>query len=152
MGDRIVSGEDEDISNYLTAWLETQGVAISTGVKLTKVERSGSGQFLTLEGHDGRLQTLECTAILLAAGRTPVSKDLNLAAAGVKTHHKGIEVDAGLRTNIPHIWAVGDVTGTSYFTYVANAQGEVAALNAANGKRHELWYTSCPGPRSATPR
>ncbi len=144
MGDRIVSGEDKDISNYLTDQFGKQGITISTGVKLTKVERSGSGQVLTLEDQDGRVQALECTAILLAAGRKPVTKDLDLEAAGVKTYRKGIEVDAGLRTNVPHIWAAGDVNGTSYFTYVANAQGEIAALNAANGKRHELRYDILP--------
>ncbi len=144
MADRIVSGEDEDISRALTDSLAGQGVKISTGAKLTGVERSADGRILTLEDREGEKKTLECDAILLAAGRKPVMKELDLEAAGVKTYRKGIEVDAFLRTSVPHIRAVGDVNGTSYFTYVANAQGETAALDATTSKLHELRYDILP--------
>ena len=63
-------------------------------------------------------------------GRRPMLQSLRLEAAGVKTGKKGIEVDATLRTNVPHIWAAGDVTGGYQFTHVASEQGKLVAHNA----------------------
>jgi pyruvate/2-oxoglutarate dehydrogenase complex dihydrolipoamide dehydrogenase (E3) component len=68
--------------------------------------------------------------ILLAIGRHPALASLQLEKAGVKTSKNGIEVDATVRTSVPHIWASGDVTGDLQFTHVAYEQGKLAAHNA----------------------
>ena len=67
--------------------------------------------------------------LLVAVGRQPALDALNLAAAGVKTTAKGIPTDATLRTNVPHIWAAGDITSRYQFTHVASDQGGLVAHN-----------------------
>ncbi len=80
----------------------------------------------------------------MATGRRPNIEELDLAAAGIEAGKRGINVDASLQTNVPHIWAAGDVTGNYLFTYVAGEQGKTAALNATSGNRRELDYGILP--------
>ena len=86
----------------------------------------------------------EFDEILVAAGRKPVMDDLDLSAAGVKTSKQGVTVDSSMRTNVPHIWAVGDVTGDFYFTYIVSEQAKIAALNAVNNSNREIHYDIIP--------
>jgi len=69
---------------------------------------------------------------------------LNLPVAGIKAGKKGITVDASLKTNVPHIWAAGDITGTFLFTFIAGEQGKTAVMNAVGGKNIELSYDVLP--------
>lgn len=144
MADRIVSVEDEDISRALGELLREQGVTISTGVKVSEAKRSSSAKLITTEDKSGRKETAEFDEILVATGRKPVVEELNLQAAGIETHKKGIKVDSALQTNVPHIWAVGDIIGPPYFTYVANQQGKTVALSIITGEREELNYSVLP--------
>lgn len=135
MMDRIMSVEDEEISKSLAGAFENQGVSLSTAVKISEVKRTGSAKSVVTENKGGQRKTFEHDEIMVATGRKPNMDELNLPAAGVETHKKGIIVDASLRTNVPHIWAAGDITGPPYFTYVAGEQGKIAAANAAGGRR-----------------
>jgi dihydrolipoamide dehydrogenase len=144
MADRIVAMEDADISEALAKLLSQQGVAISTGVKVSEVKRSRSATTVTTENKKGDRETAQFDEILVATGRQPAIEELNLEAAGVETHKKGIKVDSALQTNVPHIWAAGDVVGPPYFTYVGNEQGKTAALSIVSGERRELNYDVLP--------
>jgi dihydrolipoamide dehydrogenase len=98
------------------------------------------------------VETLEVDAVLVATGRVPVSRDLNLASVGVETNRGFIPVDDSLRvlasseagaTPIPHLWAVGDVTGKMMLAHTAAAQGTVAVDNIL-GHPRTIDYRSIP--------
>ncbi len=142
--DRILIGEDEEISKAFLGFFEKQGVSVSTSVTVSGVESTDSGKLIITKGRDGREQRTEHDSILVATGRRPAIDDLNLPAAGIEAGKKGITVDTSLKTNVPHIWAAGDVTGTFLFTFVAGEQGKTAVMNAVGGKNIELRYDVLP--------
>jgi mercury(II) reductase len=142
--DRVMSGEDEDISQAAAGFFAAEGIGISTSAKIQRVERSGGGKLVVDQDADGSEQATEFSEILVATGRRPGIEGLNLAAAGLEPGRRGITVDASLQTSVPHIWAAGDCTGTFLFTYVAGEQGKTAALNADDGKRMEVSYDVLP--------
>ncbi|SEF36366.1 Pyruvate/2-oxoglutarate dehydrogenase complex, dihydrolipoamide dehydrogenase (E3) component [Amycolatopsis pretoriensis] len=116
---RLLPREDEDIAEAAREILEGDGIRIITGAKITKVEDSGAVAKVVYE-KDGETHEVEAGALLPATGRRPVTDGLRLDAAGVRTTPAGaVEVDEHLRTNQPHIFAVGDVNGGPQFTYVA---------------------------------
>jgi len=119
-GKRIMSHEDEDIAHELTNILEEESIAIHCNAQATKFEKDGSGKILVTVDLNGRTETLECTHVLIAIGREPQSKALNLKAAGVEVDDKGhIKVDNKLQTNVPGIYALGDIKGGPAFTHIA---------------------------------
>jgi dihydrolipoamide dehydrogenase len=94
------------------------------------------------------IEALEVDAVLVATGRVPVSANLNLASVGVETQRGFIPVDEGMRVlvgaePVPHLWAVGDVTGKMMLAHTAAAQGVVAVENIAGGQRR-IDYRSIP--------
>ena len=99
-------------------------------MELRRVQRDPAGKCLTIRCENHEEEQLVVDEILLAIGRRPALASLQLEKAGVKTSKNGIEVDAMLRTSVPHIWASGDVTGDLQFTHVAYEQGKLAAHNA----------------------
>jgi len=142
--DRILIGEDEEISQAMLGFFSKQGISVSTSVMVNQLQSTGSGKVVLAKGANGQDESAEYDEILVATGRKPAVDGLDLAAAGVETGKKGVTVDASLQTNVPHIWAAGDVTGTFLFTFVAGEQGKTAALNATSNKRAELNYDVLP--------
>ncbi len=142
--DRILIGEDEEISQAILGFFEKQGISVSTSVTVSGVESTDSGKLIITKGRDGREQRTEHDSILVATGRRPAIDDLNLPAAGIEAGKKGIAVDTSLKTNVPHIWAAGDVTGTFLFTFVAGEQGKTAVMNAVGSQNLELSYDVLP--------
>ena len=118
-GDVFLPREDAEIAGEVKKSLEARGVRVLTGVK-TKAVRQGQGKALVdLEGKEGPLE-LQADAVLVATGRRPNTKDLNLKAAGVEVNARGgIITDDSLRTTAPHIYAMGDVRGGLQFTYIS---------------------------------
>ncbi|MCR6481914.1 FAD-dependent oxidoreductase [Amycolatopsis sp. OK19-0408] len=115
----LLPREDDDIAATAREILEGDGVRIITGAKVTKVVDRGAVARVEYE-QDGETHSVEAGALLPATGRRPVTDDLHLDAAGVKTAANGaIEVDEYLRTSRPHIYALGDVNGGPQFTYVS---------------------------------
>ncbi len=142
--DRILIGEDEEVSQAVLGFFDTQGISVSTSVTASGVESTGSGKLLITKSQNGQEKRTEHDSILVATGRRPAIDDLNLPAAGIEAGKKGIAVDASLKTNVPHIWAAGDITGTFLFTFVAGEQGKTAVMNAVGGKNIELSYDVLP--------
>ncbi len=141
---RILAGEDEDISQAIIGLFAKQGISVTTSAKVEQIGNSGAGKLITTRNADGILKRDEYDEILVATGRKPAIDDLNLGVAGVKFSNKGIIVDSSTQTNVPHIWAAGDVTGTALFTLIAWEQGEVAGANATSRERKELKYEILP--------
>jgi len=142
--DRILIGEDENVSHAVVGLFAKQGISVSTSVMVSEVQATGSGKLIVAKGADGQEKSAAYDEILVATGRKPAIDDLNLPAAGVEVTKRGISVDAALRTSVPHIWAAGDVTGTFLFTFVAGEQGKTAVTNAVGNKRIELNYDVLP--------
>jgi pyruvate/2-oxoglutarate dehydrogenase complex dihydrolipoamide dehydrogenase (E3) component len=141
---RILIGEDEEISQAMIGLFAKQGISVSTSVTVNEVRATGSGKLIVAKDADGQEKRAEYDAILVATGRKPAIDNLDLAAAGIEAGRRGITVDASLQTSVPHIWAAGDVTGTFLFTYVAGEQGKTAVLNAGSNERRELNYDVLP--------
>ena len=126
----ILDKEDREVADTLCSLLAKEGLRLETSAELKHVQRDARGKRLTFRCGERSEEQLVVDEILLAIGRRPSLASLHLEKAGVKTSKKGIEVDATLRTNVPHIWAAGDVTGGLQFTHVAYEQGKLAAHNA----------------------
>ncbi len=142
--DRILINEDEEVSQAVTEAFAGQGIGVSTSVGVSGVQTTASGKLVTAKAADGKESSAEYDQILVATGRRPAIDDLDLAAGGIESTRKGITVDASLRTNVPHIRAAGDVTGTYLFTFVAGEQGKTAVMNAIGGQNIELNYDVLP--------
>jgi pyruvate/2-oxoglutarate dehydrogenase complex dihydrolipoamide dehydrogenase (E3) component len=113
--DAILSREDDDIASCATELLAEAGVRVVTSAQVTAVD-GGTVHYEV----GGAPTSVDADLILVALGRHPVTADLGLPNAGVVTRSDGsIEVDEHLRTNVPHVFAVGDVNGGPQFTYVS---------------------------------
>ena len=126
----ILDKEDREVADTLCSLLEKEGLRLETSAELKHVQHDAQGKCLTIRCGERAEEQLVVDEILLAIGRQPSLASLQLEKAGVKTSKKGIEVDATLRSNVPHIWAAGDITGGLQFTHVAYEQGKLAAHNA----------------------
>lgn len=134
-GERIMSHEDEDISHEMTGILEEEGIAIHTNTQATKFEKDGNGKILVTLDLDGRTEQLECTHVLIAVGREPQTKALNLPAAGIAIDDKGyIKVDNKLQTNVKGVYALGDIKGGPAFTHIAYNDFTIVWRNLLQGQ------------------
>jgi mercuric reductase len=132
--DRLLSDFDPEIGDVVREVLLGEGIDVLTGVTFIHAEQRDHRKLLTVRVGDEE-RTIEGDALLVAAGRTPNTETLNLAAAGVGSGERGeIVVDEYLRTSNPSVFAVGDVT-LGPFVYVAAHEGAVAAENALGGTR-----------------
>lgn len=147
-GEKILRGFDEDLRDGLTAAMTKRGIRIVTGQVFSKIEKSGGA----LAGHLTGREILEVDAIMFAIGRTPNSTGLGLEAAGVKLDGEGaVVVDAGSRTTVASIYAVGDVTNRVNLTPVAIREGHAFADSVFGGKPKSVDYKMIPTAVFATP-
>ncbi|MCW3120891.1 MAG: mercuric reductase [Flavipsychrobacter sp.] len=125
---RFLSREDEDIAACLQEILEGEGITIHTNAKALAVKKSK--QISIKAVINDKLKTLQCSHVLLAAGRVPNTDTLNLPVAGVKKDEKGyITVNEKLETSASGIYALGDVKGGPAFTHIAYNDHIVIAKN-----------------------
>jgi glutathione reductase (NADPH) len=147
-GEKILRGFDEDLRDGLTAAMTKRGIRIVTGQVFTKIEKSGGA----LAGHLTGGEILEADVIMFAIGRSPNSTGLGLEAAGVKLDGDGaVVVDAGSRTTVASIYAVGDVTNRVNLTPVAIREGHAFADSVFGGKPKSVDYKMIPTAVFATP-
>jgi len=128
MLDRVVSGDDRELTEMLRGVLEDEGVTFVLGAQVEEVSKR-AGDIL-VEATNGTAAQIEADALLLATGRTANVDGLNLDAAGVECTRNGVSVDDRCRTSQGHIYAVGDVTGRYQFTHMSNHMAKVAVTNA----------------------
>lgn len=122
---------DEDAAHELEKVFRREGINLFSHTKLLNASRQKTGKQVTFE-HEGKMRTAEAEEILFALGRAPNIASLNLENAGVATSLGTILTDAQMQTNVPHIYAVGDCTGSHEIVHIAIQQGEVAAYNIAH--------------------
>lgn len=118
--DRIVSREDEDISEELTQILKTEGINIYTKATTTGFKKKVSGKISALVSVDGKEEKIKCTHVLVAVGRSLQTATLGLDKAGVEVdEHGAIRTNYKLETSAPGIYALGDVKGGPAFTHIS---------------------------------
>jgi pyruvate/2-oxoglutarate dehydrogenase complex dihydrolipoamide dehydrogenase (E3) component len=127
--------------------LVEEGVEVRCDGHVSAVRtRSGDAGDATLMTEPaGPAESVAFDRMLIAAGRVPATAGLGLERAGVGTNERGyVRVDARLRSSVPHIYAVGDVTGAMAFTHVAAYHARVATVNALFATRRNVDYTAVP--------
>ncbi|MDR7480571.1 MAG: mercury(II) reductase, partial [Armatimonadota bacterium] len=145
---RILPAYEPEVSVALTEILRAEGVNIVTNLTVGRVERVGS-RIAAIGETAGTQARYEADRLLVATGRQPNTDAIGLEHVGVKADEHGfILVDEYLRTNVPNIWAAGDVigphTGSQLATPVGAHDGVIAAVNALNGERHRVDHTVIP--------
>lgn len=141
---RIVPLEDEEISAELAKSFQKRGIQILTGHKVQSVETTDQGVRVKVSD-GGSEKMLEAEQALVAIGFKPNTQDLGLEAAGVELNERGfIKIDERMATNVPGIWAIGDVTGQLLLAHVASAMGIVATENIAGVPTVKLDYRMMP--------
>ena len=144
--DRMVPTEDADVSKELAKHYKKLGVKVMTSTAVKKVEDTGSGVKVTVAPADGgEEQVLEADKFLAAFGFAPRLEGYGLDATGVETTERGaIAIDGFGRTNVDHVYAIGDVTGKLMLAHVAEAMGIVAAETIAGAETMEVNYDMVP--------
>ncbi len=133
--DQLIPGADRDIVKPLHKRIEKRYEKILLKTKVTAVEAQKTGLKVTFEGPDGS-STDMFDKVLVAVGRAPNGKKLGIEQAGVTVDERGfIPVDKQMRTNQPHIFAIGDIVGQPMLAHKAVHEGKVAAEVAAGHKR-----------------
>jgi len=135
--DYILSKGDEDLACPVETRFREEGMEVYTGTKLLRVEKSRYGRTVFFS-HEGKEKSATASIILQALGRKPNIDGLNLSAASVNVNQGRIEVEQEMRTNVPHIFAVGDVNGLHEIVHIAIEQGEIAAHNATQEEARQF--------------
>jgi pyruvate/2-oxoglutarate dehydrogenase complex dihydrolipoamide dehydrogenase (E3) component len=124
-GSTLLPSLDDDVAAVAVEILLGDGIEFVSRARVLEVRDREGGVTIVYE-QDGRRRTLEADSILVATGRTPVTGDLALDAAGVRTTSDGfVQVDEYLRTSQPHIYAAGDSNGGPQHTYIALDDGRI---------------------------
>jgi pyruvate/2-oxoglutarate dehydrogenase complex dihydrolipoamide dehydrogenase (E3) component len=135
-GPRLTSREDEDVSATIKEILEAEGIDVvvdATAIQITK--RDSGFQVVPAEG----AEPITGTHLLVAVGRQPNTDDLGLDKAGVEINERGfIVVDDELRTNVEHIWAMGDCNGRGAFTHTSYNDFEIVAANLLDNEPRKV--------------
>ncbi|GAB4536133.1 MAG: dihydrolipoyl dehydrogenase [Anaerolineae bacterium] len=144
--------EDADVSQEMAKALSRQGIKVHTGTRVEKIDVASDGSGLILSVvRDDQGQTIPAEKVLMAIGVQPNSEDLGLEAAGVRTERGWIAVDETMRTSLPNVYAIGDVTGKMPLAHVASAQAIVAVEAIAGLDPETLIYPNIPRCTYASP-
>src|SRR5271166_3878273 len=135
--DRILPGMDSEVAKQFHRMLEKQGFAFHLGHKVTKVDKAASALTATIEPVvGGEAKTIEADVVLVAIGRRPFTENLGLQALGVATDRGQVVVDAHFATNVPGVYAIGDVIRGPMLAHKAEDEGVAVAEILAGQAGH----------------
>ena len=140
---RLVPNEDEDISAQLERAFKKQRINVLTGAGVTGVQTRADGVTVNID-QDGTAKSLECDKVLVAIGVQPNIEGLGLEELSIATEKSGITVDDVFSTNIPGVYAIGDVTGKMPLAHVASAQAVATVEHIAGMETKPLDYAYMP--------
>jgi len=140
---RILPPIDEEISQRLSLILKRRGIKILTNSQVKEIKKNGHNLEVIISTPEGEDLNLITEKVLLSAGRIPDFGDIDVKRLGIELEEKAIKVDEKMRTNIPGIYAIGDVVGKIMLAHVASAQGKVAVENIA-GLERSMDYRAVP--------
>ncbi|MEH2221609.1 mercuric reductase [Nostoc sp.] len=131
--EQILSQQDPDIAIAVQTLLEKDGIEFLLKAKVLRIDRTGNETILQIQVADRSL-SLQGSHLLVAVGRAPNIESLNLAAAGVATDTRGfIQVNDRLETNVPGIWALGDINGGPQYTHISLDDYRIVKANLIDG-------------------
>jgi dihydrolipoamide dehydrogenase len=142
--DRLLPLEDADVSKELAKRYKKYGIDVLTSTKVESIDDSGEQVTVTVTSDKGTT-TLTADKVMQAIGFAPRTEGFGLDKLGVELTDRGaIAVDDFMRTNVPHVYAIGDVTAKLMLAHVGEAQGVVAAETIAGAETQELDYVMMP--------
>jgi glutathione reductase (NADPH) len=148
-GEKILRGFDEETALFLQESMKTSGIHLHKSTVFEKITKEAEDQ-LCIQLSTG--ESIKCTTLIAATGRIPKTENLGLESAGVKVDKKhAIEVNEYSQTNIPSIYAVGDVTNRVNLTPVALQEGMLVAENLFNQKEYQMNYDNIPSAVFSSP-
>ncbi len=139
MLDELLTGMDHELAAIFRKIYTSKGIQFNLSSKVISI----NGHDVTYE-NNGQASTITGNKILISVGRTPVTKGFGLENLGVELYRGGIKVDEKMRSNIPNIFAAGDVTGFSMLAHTASREGEVV-VNNLTGRSDRMRYNAIPG-------
>jgi dihydrolipoyl dehydrogenase len=142
---RIVPFEDEEVSRELAASFKRQGIAVYVDTRIERVTRTEGGVEVLARSPGEKTENFKADKILMAVGRKPLSEGIGMETVGVATEKGYVLVDSAMRTNVPGIYAIGDVVPTPQLAHVASAEGVIAVEHMAGKNPRALNYDQVPG-------
>lgn len=140
---QVLPLEDADIGGEVRKQYAKAGIKILTGTKIESIKTEGPGVELSVSGGGGA-EAVKADLVLMALGVRPLSADMGIESAGIATEKGYITVDDMMSTNVPGVYAIGDVTGKLPLAHVASAQALVAVDHLAGKSPQPLNYTIIP--------
>ncbi|HEX8061538.1 MAG TPA: dihydrolipoyl dehydrogenase [Cyclobacteriaceae bacterium] len=147
---RIVPVEDEEVSKQLERSFKKQGMTIHTSSEVTKVDTSGKTCVATVKTPTGEIK-IEADVVLSAVGVSTNLENIGLEDVGVKTDKGRVVVDDFYKTNVPGVYAIGDIVKGPALAHVASAEGITCVEAIAGLKPHPINYNNIPGCTYCTP-
>ena len=139
---QILTGIDKDCAQLVERKVKKRGGKVLVNAKAMSYEKQADGSLAVKVDVNGATETVICDVLLVAVGMRPHSKNIGLEAAGVTVDKRGfIPTDKECRTNVPSIFAIGDVSGPPMLAHKATKEGEVAAEVIAGHKAEKDWVT-----------
>ncbi len=149
---QILPVEDAEIAAFARKQFEKEGIKIFTGAKLTRLEKKTDGALATVEDAKGGTQSVAVEQVISAVGVTGNIENLGLEKLGVKTERGAIVVDALNRTNVPGIYAIGDVAGPPLLAHKAEHEGVICVEAIKGLKPHPMDKQLIPGCTYCSPQ
>jgi pyruvate/2-oxoglutarate dehydrogenase complex dihydrolipoamide dehydrogenase (E3) component len=141
---QILSKEDKDMADIVMNVLSAEGIVFHLNAELVSVKEFGAEKEVVIRNKDGDTESIRAEQVLVALGREANVSGLRLENISLDFDRKGIRVDNRMRTNHPHIYAVGDVTGAYQFTHAAGYEGGIALSSAILHLPRKADYTFLP--------
>ena len=149
---QILPAEDAEIAAFARKQFEKQGIKILTGAKVTKLDKRADGVTATIDDGKGGTQTLTVERVISAVGVTGNIEHLGLEKLGVKTDRGAIVIDPLNRTNVPGIYAIGDVAGPPLLAHKAEHEGVICVEAIKGLKPHPMDKRLIPGCTYCSPQ
>ena len=149
---QILPVEDAEIQAFARKSFEKQGIKILTGAKVTKLDKKADSVTATIDDGKGKTQTLEVERVIAAVGVTGNIENLGLEKLGVKTERGTIAIDGYCKTNVPGIYAIGDVAGPPMLAHKAEHEGVICVEAIKGLKVHPMNKLMIPGCTYCTPQ
>jgi len=145
MQDRVLPVEDEEVSKELRKTFEREGMTIVTEAKVLSAKKKGKGVEIIIEKKDGSKETLNADLALNAIGVQANIENIGVENVGINVERGWIKVDQFCRTNVPGIYAVGDIAGAPWLAHKATAEGIVVGEHIAGHHTDGVDYKNIPG-------
>jgi dihydrolipoamide dehydrogenase len=149
---QILPVEDEEIAAHARKRFEKQGIKILTGAKVTKVVKAANSVTATIETADGKTQDITTEKMISAVGVVGNIEGLGLEKLGVKTDRGCVVIDGIGKTNVPGVWAIGDVAGPPMLAHKAEHEGVIAVEAIAGLHPHLMDKAKIPGCTYCNPQ